>query len=279
MLGTGQVHYAGFTLHNDVIAGSIFLRTRTAKTGDRAVDERWTAGVHGGKTEAKPIHSAGPEILHQHIGDIDQASQHLLAGGALPIECDALLSAIDGQKIRRLVALIGRCEGSRIIALARLLHLDHLRAEIPELHGAVGPGEDTREIDDTKPFERTHGLPRMMRGTASCGWDGKRGPGADTRAQTAASGSKPWTALTRLHRLVFLPPWRPPEPLFPDARPQGPEALEGNFRVRVSFLQLHAPVAQIRQHDGLTRYRAAHEVAGAQDLELAVEIAQLGFAF
>ena len=40
-------------------------------------------------------------------------------------------------------------------------------------------------------------------------------------------------------------------------------ALEGDLGAGIGLLQLHAPVAQIRQHDGLARDGAAHEVARA----------------
>src|SRR6185436_20783649 len=42
--------------------------------------------------------------------------------------------------------------------------------------------------------------------------------------------------------------------------------------------QLHAPVAQVGQHDRLAGNGAAHEVAGRQHLELAVEEPQPCFA-
>ena len=46
----------------------------------------------------------------------------------------------------------------------------------------------------------------------------------------------------------------------------------------IGLLQLHAPIAQIGQHDGLARHGAAHEVARTEDLKLTVEIAQLRLA-
>src|SRR5581483_5949774 len=51
-------------------------------------------------------------------------------------------------------------------------------------------------------------------------------------------------------------------------------ALEGDLGAGVSLLQLHAPVAQIGQHDRLAGDGTAHEVAWRDHLELAVEEAQ-----
>ena len=56
------------------------------------------------------------------------------------------------------------------------------------------------------------------------------------------------------------------------------EALQRGGGIRVSFLQLDAPIAELVERDGAPGHRAAHEVAGRQHLHLAVEIFQLGFA-
>src|SRR5262249_737262 len=61
-------------------------------------------------------------------------------------------------------------------------------------------------------------------------------------------------------------------------RADGAVALKGNLGTGVSLLQLNAPIAQIREHDGYPGDRTAHEIAGAQHLELAVQIAQLRLA-
>src|SRR5262245_27475417 len=51
-------------------------------------------------------------------------------------------------------------------------------------------------------------------------------------------------------------------------------ALERDLRAGVGLLALDAPVAQVGEGDRLAGDGAAHEVAGGDDLELAVEIAQ-----
>ena len=75
---------------------------------------------------------------------------------ALHVERDALLVAVDGEEIGRLVALVRRREGARVVALAGPLHLDHLGAEVAELHGAVGTRQHPGQVDDPKSFQRTH---------------------------------------------------------------------------------------------------------------------------
>src|SRR5262249_43946872 len=88
----------------------------------------------------------------------------------------------------------------------------------------------------------------------------------------------PRTALMR-------PDWRDPHgvenalptpccALLPRPPRQGAMALEGDLGAGVGLLQLHAPIAQIGKGDRLTGDGAADEIAGRDDLKLAVEIAQ-----
>lgn len=47
-----------------------------------------------------------------------------------------------------------QCAG--IVTFARPFYLDYLRAKIAEHHGAVGPGEYSREVKYADAFERSH---------------------------------------------------------------------------------------------------------------------------
>src|SRR5581483_5821519 len=56
-------------------------------------------------------------------------------------------------------------------------------------------------------------------------------------------------------------------------------ALERGGGVDIGLLQLDAPIAELVERDGAPGHRAAHELAGREHLDLAVEIFELGLAF
>src|SRR4029077_17657931 len=55
-------------------------------------------------------------------------------------------------------------------------------------------------------------------------------------------------------------------------------ALQRGSGVGIGLLQLDAPIAQLIERDGAAGHGTAHEVAGRQHLNFAVEIFELGFA-
>src|SRR5262249_50887652 len=71
------------------------------------------------------------------------------------IERHRTLTGVDPDEVRALVAprrvQLERREAC--VVAARTLHLDHAGAEVGEETGAVGPGEDAREIDDRDALE------------------------------------------------------------------------------------------------------------------------------
>jgi hypothetical protein len=148
----GDVHDARFTLHYDVVAGPILLNARVSETRDRAIHHGGTARLHGIVAQAEAIHCAGAKVLYQHIRDIDEAPEHLLAALAFHVERDALLVAVDGEEIGRLIALKWWRKRARVVAFSGALHLDHLGPEIAEMHGAVGARKHPGQVNDPKPF-------------------------------------------------------------------------------------------------------------------------------
>src|SRR5664279_5028002 len=63
---------AGFALHDDVVAGTVFHQAGIAESGYRAIHHAGAARGYGSVTEAEAVHRAGPEILDQHVRRIDQ---------------------------------------------------------------------------------------------------------------------------------------------------------------------------------------------------------------
>src|SRR3546814_18848172 len=95
---------------------------------------------------SEAIHRAGPEVLDQHVADVDQPPQQVAAGRGLQVDRYALLVAVDRQEVGGLVALPGRCEGAGVVARPRPLHLDDPGPEVAELHGAERTGDQAGQI-------------------------------------------------------------------------------------------------------------------------------------
>ena len=82
---------------------------------------------------------AGPEVLDQHVGAIEQLLEDPLRPRLLQIERQALLVAVDAEEIRTLLTDKRRSPPARVVAAAGLLDLDDPRAHVGEQHRAVRP--------------------------------------------------------------------------------------------------------------------------------------------
>src|SRR5437660_11549261 len=99
---------------------------------------------------------AGPEVLDDDVALGDESVEEGAAGWPLEIDRDALLVAIDAQKICALALDEGRTPRARIVAFSRLLDLDHARAHVGKQHGAVRTREHARQIENGDTLERGH---------------------------------------------------------------------------------------------------------------------------
>jgi len=91
----GHGHDAGFALNHGVVAGQMRVRSRLAVAADRAIDQPWIDRRHGPVIESELGEAAGPEVLDQHVGGLNQPAQRLRAFLLLEIERDALLAPIE----------------------------------------------------------------------------------------------------------------------------------------------------------------------------------------
>src|SRR5262249_51120393 len=83
-----------------------------------------------------------------------------------------------------------RAPGARLVAVAGALHLPHLRAQVAEQHGGVGPGEHAREIENEQAFERPErGGHRGARNPATASASATRVAETGRRAARRASRS------------------------------------------------------------------------------------------
>ena len=88
------------------------------------------------------------EVVHQHVGEGDQALQHFAPGGRLQVDGDALLAGVGLHRhhaLREQVAVrISRGQ----------LDLDHARAEVGEHAGGQRGGDDRRDLQDRHARQR-----------------------------------------------------------------------------------------------------------------------------
>src|SRR5205085_2780631 len=102
-----------------------------SESRDRAVDEPWISGLHAGEIDAELRHRAHPEVLDQHVYAFRQAEEDFLPLGMLEIEDHALLVAVEGDEVGRVLAVERRPPQPRDVARGRL-DLDDLVAVVGE---------------------------------------------------------------------------------------------------------------------------------------------------
>ena len=96
--------------------------------------------------------SAGSEVLHQHIGFLQQLPEGVERLRLLEIERQALLGPVGPDEMRGL-ALDAGVVGAGKVAGAGALHLDHARAEVSELARAERRGDGMFKGDDGDAVE------------------------------------------------------------------------------------------------------------------------------
>src|SRR5581483_8337033 len=125
-------------LGNRVVARALRIGSAAAETTDGAVDEPWVELLQALGTRAQTLRGAGPEVLDEYVGLMDEAFEHLPIGGALEVERNAALVAVVGLKVRRIAAALVAAVG---IAL-RALDLDDIGTEVGEHHSGAWAGDE-----------------------------------------------------------------------------------------------------------------------------------------
>ena len=76
----GNIHDAGLTLHDQIVARTSGVGARSAKPGDAAEDQVAVVARQRVIAEPEPLERSGPEILHHDVGHSAQPQHQLLAG-------------------------------------------------------------------------------------------------------------------------------------------------------------------------------------------------------
>src|SRR3546814_1970053 len=85
--------------------------------------------VQGLERQAQPRGGARCQILHQHIGLLQQAAQYFACVGMLQVECKTFLGTIGPDKMRRQTfdtLVVAPCK----VAHTRTLYLDDARSKV-----------------------------------------------------------------------------------------------------------------------------------------------------
>ncbi|GJE59985.1 hypothetical protein MPOCJGCO_2094 [Methylobacterium trifolii] len=180
----GDVHDAGFALEDQVVARPVRVRSGQAEARDAAIDQAGIVLPQPLEAEAEPVHRPGPEVLDHHVGGGGQPQDQVPAGRRLEVDGAALLVPVDRQEVGALAAEEGRPVGARLVAPSRLLDLDHVGAEIAELHRREGAGDHPAEVEDSHACQGRGVRPWHPQDPSSCG----RGCRADGGFPRTASG-------------------------------------------------------------------------------------------
>ncbi len=138
-------------------AGASGVGARLAEAGDPGHDEVRAAGEQDrGRVEAQPLQGAGPEVLDEHVGGVDEAEERVAFGRRLEVEGDRALVAPDqlppeGDVV---VGVPPAHAPGAVTAAVGTLDLDDVGPEVPEVPRRPGAGDDGGQVEHPDVGER-----------------------------------------------------------------------------------------------------------------------------
>ena len=158
---TCERHQSGLALGDLVVAGATALGPVVTEARDGEHDEPRVALLEQLEAQAEPVEHAGAEVLHEHVGTVDELQQDVAVGLVLEVEGDRLLVAVGREEVRRLPVVLGADErwppATGVVAVALGLDLDHAGTEVAQHHRGLRPGQGAGEVDDEHVGERCAG--------------------------------------------------------------------------------------------------------------------------
>ena len=149
----------GERLDDRVDDRTVGVRTGGSVPADRHVDHARVARLDVVVAEAEPVHDAGPEVLHHHIG-----ARHELGDQAAPlvggrVDADPPLPPVVVQQQRAEAPARERAQPEDV-AQPRRLDLHDVGALLRQHHRGQRPRRQLAQIDDPHPLQRlAHRLP------------------------------------------------------------------------------------------------------------------------
>ena len=150
-----QVRGAGHRLEHRVVPRTLGVRAAAAEGAGGGVDEARIVPAERFVVDAQPRGDAGAEVLHRHVGVAGQVMDDLLALGRLQIDRDAALVPVPCLEHAALAFDEGPPVAS-VVAAGRF-DLEDVGAHVAEQHGAVGTGDEAREVEDPDAVQRAVG--------------------------------------------------------------------------------------------------------------------------
>lgn len=147
---------------------------RLAVAGDGRDDDARVPRMHLVVPEPELGELARHVVLDDDVGLADEALDDRAPGGRLEVEREAALAAVRREEVRRLgrkpVAAFrrrsreGRAPRARVVAAARMLDLDDVRAEVREEHRRVRAGQHAAQVEHAHAGQRRRDARRSGRG-------------------------------------------------------------------------------------------------------------------
>ena len=133
--------------------GASGIRTVLAVAGDARVDQPRIDLAHGVGSEPPFLHGAGPEVLDDHVGLLDQATRDVATLFLAQIHTDTFLVARQRAPPQRGAVAQGAPLAQRVASRGRF-ELDDLGTEVAEHAAGKRAGDELAEFDDTDAVQR-----------------------------------------------------------------------------------------------------------------------------
>jgi len=118
--------------------------------------------------QPEPRRTVAPEVRVDGVGDAHEILENGPRVRMTQVEGERLLVPVEGLEEQRVLALLERRHvASHVPAGARILDLDHLRAEVGELQRRPRAGAELLDGDDPDVLERQGHAPATARSLAS----------------------------------------------------------------------------------------------------------------
>jgi hypothetical protein len=107
-------------------------------------------------------------VVDHDVGVAHEVLDHGTALFGREPHTDRALAAVESDEVQRLVAREVRAHRPRVVGMRRILHLEHVRAEVGEHEPGVRPRQEVAELEDPNAVERSaHAAPGSLASTSA----------------------------------------------------------------------------------------------------------------